>query len=113
MTLKKYSKKVITRFSLTFLLSLNNIMSARPELAQRPAMAEPRDMPPTIYNSVIITEAAQFGIIPTSVTKTGWKNPVDSINVWIEFSPTKYKSIPKIIFMTKTKINILSECKRG
>ena len=67
MTPITYSVPVILRFSLIFLFDLNNTNIPIPEPTRRPAIIEPKLIKLLKYNSVIITEPAQFGIKPNKL----------------------------------------------
>ena len=55
---------VIFIFSFTFLFDLNSTRIPIPEPTNKPAIIEPKLIKFDRYNSVIITEPAQFGINP-------------------------------------------------
>ena len=61
MTPITYSIPVILRFSLIFLFDLNSTNIPIPEPTRSPAIIEPKLIKFNKYNSVIITEPAQFG----------------------------------------------------
>ena len=80
---------------------------------QSPAIQEPIFILPAKNNSVIITDAAQFGISPTKDTINGSKKPVDNIKTVIASSPTNSTKQPNIILIINMNENIFNECIKG
>ena len=62
----KYNSPAIVKFCFICLFDLNNTKIPIPEPTNNPAIIEPRLIKFDKYNSVIITEPAQFGIKPNN-----------------------------------------------
>ena len=85
-----------------FLFILNSISNPAPDPTNRPAINDPKFIIPDRYNSVIITEEAQFGIKPINDAITGSKIELSDIKFFNVSSP----KIVTIILIIRVKINI-------
>ena len=93
-----------------FLFDLNNITNAIPEFVNRPASNEPSDKALFKYNSVIITDAPQFGISPISDEINGPKiEPCNNILLNNSSSPSS-NTVFNIILMIITNRAIFKVC---
>ena len=92
------------KFSFMFLFDLNNITNAIPELVNRPANNEPKDKALFKYNSVIITDAPQFGISPISDEINGPKiEPCNNILLSSSSNPNSNTAFNTILIITTNK----------
>ena len=69
----KYKEIKIKKFCAVFLLNLKSTTSPTPAPVQSPPISAPSVILPAIKHCVRITDAAQFGISPTSAVKNGWR----------------------------------------
>ena len=97
-------------FSLIFLFDLNNTKIPIPEPTNKPAIIEPKVIKLFKYNSVIITEPAQFGINPTNAETNIPTKGTLAITFAILSFPIKYIAVFITNVITTINTNILTVC---